>query len=512
MGARSSASRRNRRRDARFRVRRWSLASARSALLAGALVLLVPALALAHLALSSSTPREGSHLSTAPRELRLTFTEAIEASVARVRLVGPGGAEVALSALRHPPDSAQVVVAGVPGPLEAGTHRIEWQVIGRDGHPVRGTITFVIALGAAGLDTSLPEPAAGGEAGASVVARGADSLPQEHHDAASLPSGEGFGAESLGYVAIRWLQFTAILVVIGAVAFSLVVLGLFGKTEPNAGTRSLMRSRAAAIGFWTSLGLLGVVLLRLYAQSLAMHGPGEAFSGRLLVTMLTNTVWGWGWLLQLVAAAVSIGAFHAARRGRSPGWSLAAVAGVALAVTPALSGHAAATPRLAGLAVVSDTLHVIGASGWLGSLLFVLAVGIPTAMRLDQGTRGAAVGRLVNAFHPTALAFASLVVVTGVLAGWLHVGFGSALWESAYGRTLLIKVAILSVVLATGAYNWLKVKPALGDDTGVRRIRRSATVELAVAVLVLVVTAVLVATPPPTEMTMSASVPAASPP
>ena len=123
-------------------------------------------------------------------------------------------------------------------------------------------------------------------------------------------------------------------------------------------------------------------------------------------------------------------------------------------------------------------------------------------MRMDHGARGAVVARLVHAFHPTALAFAGLVVITGVLAGWLHVGFGSALWESTYGRTLLIKLAILSVVLGTGAYNWRRVKPALGDDIGVRRIRRSATVEIAVAVFVLVVTAVLVATPPPTEMPM----------
>lgn len=485
-------------------ARRRSLGAARFALLAGALVLLTPAIALAHLELSRSTPRDGAHLTTAPRQLRLTFSEAVEASVTRLRLLGPTGAEVALSALRQPPDTAQVVRADVVGPLEAGPHRIEWQVIGRDGHPVRGTITFVISSGAAGLNTSVAEPALGGEAGASVVVPGGDTPPSDHHDVASLPFAEGFGAESLGYVALRWLQFTAILVVIGAVAFSLIVLGLFGKTEPDAGSlRSLMRSRAASIGFWTSWGLLGLVLLRLYAQSLAMHGPGEAFSGSLIATMLMNTMWGFGWLLQLTAAVAAIGAFHAARRGGYTAWSLAAVACVALAVTPALSGHAVASPQLTGLAVLSDTLHVIGASGWLGSLLFVLAVGIPVAMRMDHGARGAVVARLVHAFHPTALAFAGLVVVTGVLAGWLHVGFGSALWESTYGRTLLIKLAILSVVLGTGAYNWRRVKPALGDDIGVRRIRRSATVEIAVAVFVLGVTAVLVATPPPTEMPMS---------
>ena len=59
----------------------------------------------------------------------------------------------------------------------------------------------------------------------------------------------------------------------------------------------------------------------------------------------------------------------------------------------------------------------------------------------------------------------------------------------------MLKLGILSVVAGTGAYNWLRVKPTLGDVVGARRVRRSARVEVAVALLVLVVTAVLVATP-----------------
>ena len=274
-----------------------------------------------------------------------------------------------------------------------------------------------------------------------------------------------------------------------------------------------MRTSAASVGLGASVTLLAVALLRLVAQSVAMHGAADAFDATFVSTMLANTIWGWGWILQVVATIVAIAAFRSARRARSVvGWSIATVACAALALTPALSGHAAAAPRLTGLAIALDTLHVIGAAGWLGSLLLVVVAGIPVAMRVDQGRRGAVVARLVSAFSPTALIFAGIVVVTGLFAGWLHIGFSAALWESAYGRTLLIKLGILSVVMATGAYNWLRVRPALGDDLGARRIRRSATVEVGVAVLVLIATAVLVATPPPMEMTMNATGPAAASP
>ena len=471
-------------------TRRGTFAPSRAALLAVMLLLFIPGLALAHLGLAGSTPAKGAHLAAAPRELRLSFTEEVEASVARLRLLGANGGEVAISAVRSLADSGQVIIADITGALEAGTYTVEWQVIGKDGHPVRGAIPFVIAPGATGLG-AVP-----------ATAPPADTTTQ-HHDPTSMPTGEGFGADSPGYVIVRWLGFTALLVAIGTVAFTFVVLGLLRRTEPDTDTVPLMRTRAAAVGLWASVALLAVALMRLMAQSFAMHGPGQAFSAGFLGSMLTNTVWGWGWILQLVASVLAVVAFFMARREKSIGWVLAAVACVALAVTPALSGHAASAPRLTGLAITADTLHVIGAAGWLGSLLLLLAVGIPVAMQRADGQRGATVARLVNAFSPTALGFAGLAVLTGVFSGWLHIGLSSALWESDYGRTLLIKLAILSVVIATGAYNWLKVKPALGDDLGAQRIRRSATVEVAVGVLVLIVTAVLVATPPPMEEMMS---------
>jgi putative copper export protein len=215
--------------------------------------------------------------------------------------------------------------------------------------------------------------------------------------------------------------------------------------------------------------------------------------------MLSHTVWGWGWLAQLFGVLVAVAGFALARRQRRTGWALATAGAAVLAFTPALSGHAAAAPRLAALAVLADGLHIIGAGGWLGSLLFVVAVGVPMAMRLDQGERGPAVADLVSAYSPTALFFAGVAAATGVVAAWVHFDSVSALWTTPYGRTLLVKLGILSVVAGTGAHNWRRVRPALGDTVGTRRIRRSAAVELAVGALVLVVTAILVATPTPMD-------------
>lgn len=470
----------------------------------------------AHLGLRHSTPSDGAHLAAAARELRLTFTEAIDVAVTRLRLFGPADAEVPISPLSHPGDSADVIAATVNGPLDAGAYRIEWQVVGRDGHPVRGTITYVIAPGAAGLDD--PAPAARGTLGGSLDSAAAAGDETSHHDPRSMPSGGSFGVESPGYVAVRSLQFMSLLTVIGALTFGLVVLAIVARSRDvavvanttttngtiatTAGTADVvraMRARAATLGAWAAGVLLLTALLRLYAQSLAMHGASDALELNLVTTMVTRTGWGSGWILEVAGATLAIIGFLIARRERSAGWAIAAGAGLALAITPALSGHAAATPGLALAAIVADTLHVIGASGWIGSLLFVLVVGIPVALRLDAERRGPTVARLVNAFSPTALVFASILVLTGLFAGWLHIGLSSALWTSDYGQMLLRKLVVLAAVIALGAWNWLRVKPTLGTEAAAHRLKRSATTELALAVVIVIITAMLVATPPPSD-------------
>ena len=340
---------------------------------------------------------------------------------------------------------------------------------------------------------------------AGVTAPGQEAPPATHHAGASFPPENAFDAESPLYVAIRWLQFTATLIVVGTVAFRIVVLGFMSRARvPRTTFIEAAAIAAARIGFLAVAALGAVAVLRLVAQSYALHGASNAWNVVFIASMLRKTVWGWAWLLQIVGVVITLIGFSQVRGGansrRARGWLIAAVGVVALVFSPALSGHAVSAPSLTGLAVLADAAHVLGASGWLGSLLLVVIVGIPVALRGEPEDRGLAVADLVNAFSPTALAFAGITATTGVFAAWLHLGAVSALWTTTYGQTLLVKLAVLSVVGATGAYNWLRVRPVLGDLEGARRVHRSASVELAIGAIVLAVTAVLVALPTATDM------------
>jgi copper transport protein len=458
-------------------------------LLVAVLLLGGPVLLLAHQSLRRSEPAKDAHLATAPLELRLTFNEPVDLGLTRIVLLGPAGDTAALGPLELLADSGTLVRTSIRGPLAAGAYRVHWMTAGNDGHPTGGDFGFEILEGAAGLaPTRATEPGARSDSGPDVSAAGVGT--------------GGFDASSPAYVGVRWLLYLSLMVVIGAVAFRLLVIGALGRAYGSM-PRWLddAGERAARLGLVAAVVLVLAALLRLWAQTAAMRAAGLPMDADRLTSMLGATAWGWGWMLQLIATAiVAAGLFRARRPGAVAAWTIAAAATLVLCVTPALAGHAAASPRPV-ISVTADALHVLGAGGWLGSLAVVMLAGVPAALRLEREERGRAVADLVGAFSPAALAFGALVATTGVVAAWIHLADLTMLWTSGYGRVLLLKLSGLALLGATAAHNWRRVKPRLGDSAGTGTLRRSAALEIALATVVLLVTAVLVATPiepPPT--------------
>jgi putative copper export protein len=260
--------------------------------------------------------------------------------------------------------------------------------------------------------------------------------------------------------------------------------------EINAEIRARMERRAAVLGLAASVLVILSALARINLESEMMSAmPGMQTMG--MMDMAMHTRWGFALRLELAAALVALVSFGLAVRRLHGAWLVATISAIVLAVTPALAGHAAASPRFTSLMIASDFLHVLGASSWLGSLFAVLIVGIPVSFALNGAERWSSVASLVNSFSPLALASASVVVVSGLIASWVHLEHISALWQTAYGQTLLVKLALVATTLMVGAYNFRRVQPQLVSEEGTARLRRSASVELLVGFLIIVVTGFL---------------------
>lgn len=481
-------------RDRALAIARTSLmrlTAGRLSALIWAVAMALPAAALAHGLLRSSSPAAQSVLMSPPREIRLTFTEAPELTFTRIRLVGSAG-EILLGPLEILPQ--KVAVAKIPGELAPGVYRVEWRTAGADGHPVSGQFPFTVrsavedSAAAAGRDSMASPPA---KSHAEMVG----------HTSTSGGERGGMSTDILAVI-LRWLTLAGAIIAIGTVAFRLTVLARVSlEIDREIRTDYLPAAArgAAVIGLVASSIVAIVAIARLLLQSRAMHGAGEMWDGALIAPMLTDTNWGRAWLLQMAAALTAMVSFAAIRRTRQAGWYLAGAATVALAIGLGLASHAASVPRMAAQSIVANSIHTVAASGWLGNLFVVFLVGLPLAWRLDRDDRWTVIRDVVNAFSPAALGFGGLAAATGVFMAWTHVGSIAALTGTDYGRVLLLKVGLLSVTALTGAYNWLRVRPTLGDQTGALRLRRSAGIEVAIAALVVAVTAVLVAMPMPMD-------------
>ncbi|MFN2317748.1 MAG: copper resistance CopC/CopD family protein [Gemmatimonadales bacterium] len=439
----------------------------------------------AHQTLLRSTPAANDQLSILPTSLRLIFREPIQEAFTRITLLGPDSAELALGSLQVEGDSGMVAVLAINGRLEAGAFTVTWRTTGADGHTVEGRYAFTVLAEAV---PPTPDSVA--------VAQRPDPMGAMHPRGAASTL---LQVESGWYVLVRWLGFLALLGVLGAAAFLLAVLPLFGRggqpPPPELGRQ--LNAGVAGFGRTAAVTLLAAGVARLLAQGATMLTPGEPITPEWIAALVGTTIWGKGWLLQMAAGVGAWIGFRSLEGRNSRGAGvLVLLAALGLALTPALSGHAIATTPRTGLAVVADWVHVLAAGGWIGGLAVLLLVGLPVIYRQPAQDRGPLVARLVQAFSPPALLLGGVVVGTGLVAAWLHLGSLGALWSSSYGQTLAIKLALVAVLFALGGLNFLRVRPTLGTDTGTATLRRSARAELAVGLVVLVVTAILVALPP----------------
>ena len=468
------------------------------ALLAFTLLAAAPRAAYAHAHLARSTPAAGARINIAPHSIRLWFSEAPELSLTTIVLTDANGKAVPLGSVTGTPDTVVAASAVIQTTLAPGEYTVKWRTVAADdGHPSSGKFSFTV--GNAGGSTTA------GSTSSTGFDAAAPAGPENASPRVPVPD-----VESPAFVAVRWLSFLGIVLLLGVVAFRVLVMPSIGRQAHSAYALRDAHDvlSAAMIPRLTNLGIIAglTTLVAGIGRLLAEQSVMAASMPMTLTSILQQTAWGHVWMLQAGLAIVACTGFALARARANMGWAIAGVAAAILATTPALSGHAAGMPSFRTFAIATDAVHVMAAGAWLGSLTAMVLVALPVSLRSE--TRDVAQGLMadvVNAFSPVALVSASIVVLSGAVSAWLRVGSISALWRSSYGVVLLVKLAFVGCVLGAGAFNWLRMRSALGTaatdggETSTARLRfqQSGTVELMFGVLVIAATAVLVAMPTP---------------
>ncbi len=109
-----------------------------------ALLTLASASAAAHGVLERTEPRGGTTVKTAPAQVRLRFTGAIEPAYSEVRVLDGGGRRVDLGDSRVDADNRALLRVSLPA-LPAGRYKVAGRVLSVDSHVTQGDVTFRIA-------------------------------------------------------------------------------------------------------------------------------------------------------------------------------------------------------------------------------------------------------------------------------------------------------------------------------------------------------------------------------
>jgi putative copper export protein len=168
-----------------------------------------------------------------------------------------------------------------------------------------------------------------------------------------------------------------------------------------------------------------------------------------------------------------------------PSTALAAVGGASAAMSFAWVGHAHSSGSPWTIACLA--LHLVAAAFWIGALA-------PLAFIARGGEADAArIGAVAARFGSAALAAVAVLTIAGVVVLSRFLGHAAALWGSAYGLAMCVKLAWVAGLLSLAAFNKLRLTPRLeaGDAAAIGPLRRSIQGEMLLAALILLATAVL---------------------
>ena len=289
----------------------------------------------------------------------------------------------------------------------------------------------------------------------------------------------------------RAVHFTATVLATGVVFFRVLVES---DEKHFAGYR-----RRLGLIFWCSLILAivsGAAWLTAVSASIDDAPWSQALADGTTLTVLTDTQFGEAFLARLVAGillATSVGL------SMTTG-SLKPLVEIALAAVfaggIAFAGHAGATPGPAGdTHLISDILHVIAASAWVGGLV-PYALFLSATNRNPSEGSSRAVEQVTRRFSNLGVVAVLAILATGIVNTLNLVGSAHALTHTDYGRLLLVKVALFFVMVAIASINRFVLTPSLSDRGAVRAITRNSLIEGSLGLAILGIVAVLGTMPP----------------
>ncbi len=249
--------------------------------------------------------------------------------------------------------------------------------------------------------------------------------------------------------------------------------------------------RAAA-----GLAVLGSVAA-LLAATAVMGGLGLRQALPLFWTMVSATDYGRAGAVTVLAMLALLLLRHAGGNGRGAD-AAAALALAVFSVTRASMGHAGENGFWT-FPLAAEAVHLAAIGVWTGAVMVSGWFVLDDARVAALGAHAS--GRYLERMSQAAMLAVAAIAGTGIYSGWQRVGTAQHLFNTAYGATLLVKVAVVVAAVALGGYNKFVGLPAAArSPRGIRQVRAVLQVETFLLLAALAAAAVLTSQQPPSTM------------
>jgi copper transport protein len=441
--------------------------------LAGA-ALVAPSAAFGHAYLVRTVPSASGTVNAPPPNVSLTYDEAVEPRFALISVTDAAGHGETTGPVRRSPVDPDTLTVPLRPHLPEGWYLVYWRAISIDGHPVQGAFTFAIG----------PNP---GPAPQFVIPKISAT--------ATTPK----------LLIARWAVFMTVMTAIGLFVLRIAIARPMVRRVEGTTLRKVSIAFAIA-------SVLGLVAIPVYVDvSTAVDSLHSVFALGALVPLYRVTAFGRGYLdmeicfaLFCVAAWTALWLDRPERERRSVAELFATLGALAAAaavlVVPGAAGHAAQTsPR--GVSLMLDWLHLVAGSLWIGGLLGLLVLwrSLPAIRRI------AGLIVCVPRFSNVAFVSVMLLLASGTGATVIHMPILAALWQTSYGKMILIKIGLLAAAMLLGAVNLLRTKPRIvaardrpeGGPSAALLLRRAISLETLLLTAAVFAAALLSSLAPP---------------
>ena len=141
----------------------------------------------------------------------------------------------------------------------------------------------------------------------------------------------------------------------------------------------------------------------------------------------------------------------------------------------AASGHAgSADPRVPS--ILNDWLHLVSGALWLGGIGLLVALWWPVVRFTRPGSRVAIAREVLAPFGRIAIGAFLVAVSTGLVSLVTQLGRVAALWDTAYGRLLAVKIVVVGLIAAASFVHARRLRPAAAGGRRARA-RRAAPLD-----------------------------------